>query len=185
MAESKHEIRKKILEQRDALDYEDVEQKSKKIIEVLKEDPDYKKAKAIMFYISKDKEVDTQELLKEAIKKKTIIVPKVTNRGLICCKIIDLKNMNYSCFGTLEPKEEITCDVTKIDLIIVPGIAFDTLGNRIGYGKGYYDNLLKTAKCKKIGLAYSFQVVKKVPVDSWDVKIDKLITDQQSYNFYK
>ncbi len=66
--------------------------------------------------------------------------------------------------------------VDKIDLIVVPGVVFDVTGNRIGYGKGYYDRSLRKYKdVYKIGLAFDFQMVNSVPVDDWDEKVDKII----------
>ena len=108
-----------------------------------------------------------------------MIVPKVTDKGLICCELKDFNHMKYSCYNILEPDGSITCDIKDIDIIIVPGIAFDRSRHRIGYGKSYYDRLLKDAKCKKIGLAYDFQIVEKIPKDKWDISLDIVITDKQ------
>ena len=166
-----------MLEKREALSNEEASAKSKLIIEKLKKEKDYIKSKVVMFYASKDKEVMTHDIIKEAMKTKKVIVPKVTSNGLICCQVDDFGKMNYSCFGILEPNEEISCEVSKIDIIIVPGIAFDKKGNRIGYGKGYYDTLLKKAKCPKIALAYDFQIVPTIKTDKWDVPVDKVITN--------
>ena len=173
----KRKLRKEILEKRNGLSFEDAEIKSNIILEKLKKDKDYIKAKTVMFYVSKGREVQTHGIIKEAMKTKKIIVPKVTDKGLICCELKDFDNMEFSCYGVMEPKDEITCDVSNIDLIIVPGIAFDKRGHRIGYGMGYYDNLLKNAKCKKIALAYDFQLIEKIPNDEWDIELDKVISD--------
>jgi 5-formyltetrahydrofolate cyclo-ligase len=173
----KKEIRKEKLMLRESISIGEAEERSKKIAEKLKQDKDYLKAKTIMFYISKDKEVQTHDLIKEAMKNKKVIVPKVSNNGLLCCEIADFSKMKFSCYGVLEPTEEILCNPSNIDLIIVPGIAFDKTGHRIGYGKGYYDELLKKAKCTKIALAYQFQIIPKVPADEWDVRVDKVITE--------
>jgi len=173
----KDKIRKLFLQKRNSLSIEDVEEKSRKIISKLKKDKDYIKAKTVMFYVSKEKEVNTQEIIKEALKEKKVIVPKVIGKGIVCCELKEFDKMEFSCLGILEPKEVIKCDVSKIDLIIVPAVAFDKSSHRIGYGKGYYDELLKHAKAKKLGLAYDFQIVDKIPADEWDVKVDKVITD--------
>lgn len=173
----KQKLRKQLLEKRNSLSNEEAETKSRIIIEKLKKDKDYIKAKTIMFYVSKGKEVRTHEIIKEALKNKKIIVPKVHGKDLLCCELKDFDKMEYSCYGILEPAEEVTCNMSKIELIIVPGIAFDKRGHRIGYGKGYYDDLLKKTKCPKIGLAYDFQIIDKIPVDEWDIKVDKVISD--------
>jgi 5-formyltetrahydrofolate cyclo-ligase len=170
-------LRKQVLSKRESMTLEEAERRSKIIIEKLKEDKDYMKAKTVMFYVSKGREVMTHEIIKEAMKEKKVIAPKVASRGLLCCELSDFSKMNFSCYGVLEPTNEILCDLKDIDLIIVPGTSFDRNGHRIGYGKGYYDGLLKSIKAKKIGLAYDFQIIEKIPIDEWDVKVDKVITD--------
>jgi 5-formyltetrahydrofolate cyclo-ligase len=169
----KQSLRKEILKLRNDLSKSEAESKSKIITEKLKKEGDFVKAKAVMFYISKGNEVMTPDIIIEALKTKKVFVPKVIGKGIICCEISDLNNMKPSCYGILEPDNEITCDSSKIDLIIVPGVVFDKQCHRIGYGKGYYDRLLKNAKCKKIGLAYNFQIVEQIPADDWDEKLDK------------
>lgn len=173
----KSRLRKELLEKRKSLGTQEAEKRSEIIIAKLLQDKDYIKSKTVMFYVSKGNEVRTQELIKQAMKTKKVIVPKVTGKGLICCELKDFENMEFSCFGILEPKEEITCDISEIDLIIVPGIVFDKSGHRIGYGNGYYDRLLKNARCKKIGLAYNFQLMDKISADAWDQRVDKVIVD--------
>ncbi len=173
----KSQIRKQLIEKRNSISQSEAVAKSKIICDKLLKDPDYKKSKTIMFYISKGNEVHTNELIEKSLKTKKVIVPKIIKDGLICCEINSLSNMSQNCFGIMEPKDEIACDISSIDLIIVPGIAFDKSGHRIGFGKGYYDKLLKNAKCKKIALAYDFQILEKIPADEWDEKIDKIITD--------
>ena len=173
----KNKLRKEILEKRNGLSFDITEQKSNQIIDKLRQDTDFIVAKTIMFYVSKGKEVHTHNLIKEVMKDKKILVPKVTDKGLLCCELPDFDKMDFSCFGVLEPTDDMTCDVSEIDLIIVPGVAFDKRGHRIGYGMGYYDKLLKNAKCPKIGLAYNFQLVERIPNDEWDVSVDRVISD--------
>ena len=84
-------------------------------------------------------------------------------------------------FGIWEPAfspESISIE-KEIDLIIVPGVAFDRQLNRLGRGKGYYDRLLTTLQVPKIGIAYSFQLRKQVPVEAFDRKMDLLITEKE------
>lgn len=173
----KNKLRNEILEKRNKLDITNAESKSKLIIDKLRQDSNFISAKTIMFYVSKGNEVHTQDLIKESIKDKRVIVPKVHDKGLLCCQLKEFDKMEFSCLGILEPIDEMTCDVSDIDLIIVPGVVFDKRGHRIGYGMGYYDSLLKNAKCPKIGLAYDFQILDKIPNDEWDIKVDKVITD--------
>jgi 5-formyltetrahydrofolate cyclo-ligase len=173
----KNKLRQAIFEKRKSLSLEEASERSRIIIEKLKKDEDYINSKIVMFYVSKNNEVHTHDLIKEALKEKKVIVPKVADRGILCCELSEFEKMDFGCYGILEPTDEILCNTDDIDLIIVPGIVFDNSGHRVGYGKGYYDNLLKKARCKKIGLAYDFQVIEKIPKDEWDEKMDKVITD--------
>ncbi len=83
-------------------------------------------------------------------------------------------------FGIGEPTGPVYTDLEAIELIIVPGVAFDRKGNRMGRGRGFYDRLLKTTpKALKIGVAYDFQMLDSIPVEPFDVKMDRIITEQQ------
>ena len=91
-----------------------------------------------------------------------------------------------SDFGILEPTEDNELiDINKIELILVPGLAFDKNGNRMGHGNGYYDRFLSSCSTSTIfiGIAYSFQVFNTIPFDKYDVKIHKLITEKFTINF--
>jgi len=82
-------------------------------------------------------------------------------------------------FGILEPTDGATeIPISKLDMILVPGIVFDREGYRIGYGHGYYDRILNGAQAKCVGLAYSFQVISHVPHDASDARMDVIITDK-------
>ncbi len=76
-----------------------------------------------------------------------------------------------------EKIKEISID--ELDLIIVPGVGYDEQGNRIGHGKGYYDNLLKNSIALTIGLAFEFQIIKKIPIEKHDVTINKILTEER------
>ena len=169
----KEQLRKEFLNKRNDLTKEEVISKSKVIIEKLKQDSAYKNAKTIMFYVSKDNEVFTHDLIKETDKK--IVVPKMIDNKIECCKIDNFDELELGSYDILEPKECKKCNLDEIDLIIVPGIVFDKENHRIGFGGGYYDDLLKNCKCLKIGLAYEFQIIDNFPKDEWDIKVDKVV----------
>ena len=85
-------------------------------------------------------------------------------------------------FGIMEPiEQETTVDESEIDLIIVPGVAFDRQLNRMGRGKGYYDRLLSTLQAPKIGICFDFQLQDTVPTESFDKKMDMIITEKRDY----
>ncbi|MCG8410617.1 MAG: 5-formyltetrahydrofolate cyclo-ligase, partial [Bacteroidales bacterium] len=80
-------------------------------------------------------------------------------------------------FGINEPVGENYDSPEKIDLIIIPGVAFDSENNRLGRGKAYYDKLLKQTKAFKLGICFDFQMVDKVPTDKYDIKMDRVVSD--------
>jgi 5-formyltetrahydrofolate cyclo-ligase len=85
-------------------------------------------------------------------------------------------------YTILEPRQECVNEVSpeSIDLIIIPGVAFDGQGNRIGHGMGYYDRLLqKKIRTHCLGLAFEFQIVESIPTEIHDVKIKKIITEER------
>ena len=146
----------------------------------------FRQAKTVMFYYATDKEVATQELIQEALKEgKQVLLPYVdqTIRGIRPSMI---ENLNHDLapgsYDILEPKPEKrkAVELSEIDLVLVPGLAFDRKGNRLGHGKGYYDRFLKTLpnRAKRYGLAFDFQVLDQVPINDFDVRLDLVLTNE-------
>ena len=138
-----------------------------------------------MFYVSQDYEVATRDMILEALKqKKRIIVPVTVlkERKIIPSEIDDIKEEKFEKgpFGIKQPKKEYIkpVPIENIDLVIVPAVAFDGQGNRIGHGAGYYDNFLKTLSIGTltIGLAFDFQLVRRIPTLSGDIPVKKIIS---------
>ena len=158
--------------------------KSELIKERLFSLPEFENAKIVMFYVSTSYEVNTQFMIDEAISlDKKIAVPVTLSRekGLIPSLLSDPeRELTLGCYGILEPKpaciKEVSID--EIDLVIVPGLAFDKRGNRIGHGSGYYDRFLKKvpSKVPLIGLAFDFQILENISPCSHDIPVTKLVT---------
>ena len=177
----KENIRKQIKEKRRKQSKEENRKKSKEIKERLFSLKEYKEAEAILFYISYNGEVFTHDMILESFYKKNIIVP-VSNKQDSSLTLSHLKSweeLSIGSYGILEPRiEKIRkTNVEDIDLIIVPGVAFDEKGNRLGHGKGYYDRLLKKTNALTIGLAFEFQIVDKIPTNKNDRPVDIIITE--------
>lgn len=134
-----------------------------------------------MFFVSFGSEVHTHDMIKEALKSKTVIVPKVVHHEIEPSVIIDFDNLVPSGkFKIPEPIEAMKIAYKNIDLILVPGIAFDKEGHRIGYGFGYYDRFLRRVpKAIKIGLAFDLQIVDKIPREMHDVPVDLIVTEER------
>ena len=170
-------LRKAFLNKRNKLNKEEIKSKSKIIKEKLFSSKEFKKAKSVCFYVSFKSEVFTHEMIKEALKTKKVSVPIVKKDTLIISKIGSFKDLNKSNkYDNLEPSK--IKEIKKVDLIIVPAIVFDKKRYRIGYGKGYYDRLLKKINTKTIGLTFSSQIIEKIPIDDFDIKVNKVISDK-------
>ncbi|GAA0071466.1 5-formyltetrahydrofolate cyclo-ligase [Clostridium sardiniense] len=182
----KKETRKNIIKQRDELDITVKEAMDNNIIEKLMMNETYKSARGIFIYIGFGSEINTKIIIREALNSgKEVYVPKVIKKDMILIKIDSLENLVTSSYGILEPiGDKSDLDVNKLELIVMPGVAFDKSGNRLGYGGGYYDKFLEQNKieCKKIALSYDFQVLEKLEVEEHDIKVDLIITENQVIN---
>ena len=182
----KQHLRTTFLALRKAMPMQEKIHASQTIITKLKKTKEYTRAKTVCTYVSLQDEVDTTALITDELTKndKTIVVPKVTGLVLHLYVIHTWSDLTAGVFGLLEPKT--TCEEMapeNIDLFIVPGLIFDTNGNRIGYGKGYYDKLLIHSSVPKIALAYDLQVTTAVPHEVADIPVTMCITEKQQYTF--
>ncbi|MBI2464322.1 5-formyltetrahydrofolate cyclo-ligase [Candidatus Peregrinibacteria bacterium] len=180
----KKSIRKILLQKRREFSKNEKNIQNKKIASLLENTDAFQKAKVIFTYISLPDEVDTEKLIKKYLKSKIIVVPKTKRREkkIEAHKLNTWKELQQKAYGILEPKAKKTWPWKKIDLALIPGVAFDRQGNRIGYGKGYYDGILHKLSCPKIGLGYHFQVLSKLFAENHDIPVDIIITDREIIN---
>ncbi len=177
---TKAQIRSKILLQLKTQEEEDRSRKSKIIQNKLLRNKVFRKAKIVMFYIAFGGEVNTEEMIREAKKiGKLICVPicrkdKETMQPAI---LEDSGKLKRGPYGVLEPVAEALVEPKDVDLIIVPGLAFDKKCNRLGRGKGYYDRFLRklSDKTPSIGLAFDFQILPLIPTTAFDVSVKEII----------
>ncbi|MEK6954096.1 MAG: 5-formyltetrahydrofolate cyclo-ligase, partial [Candidatus Micrarchaeota archaeon] len=139
----KHKLRKTIKKKRDALSPKAALKKSALICKRLANSPIFKKAKTIMFYLPIKNEVHTENAIFEAYALGKNLSAPVVEKGKLVPKALLPGHYKIGAFGVLEPFGTATIPPSKIDLVVVPGIAFDLHGGRVGYGKGYYDVFLK------------------------------------------
>lgn len=172
-------IRKRALEKRNSLTKEEIAEKSLIIKQKLFSSEEYKQAKTISCYVSIGSEVETHDMIKQALKDgKKVCVPILQGGSIIMSLIEDFNELNTRDeFGILEPYVIRKVELDKVDLVIAPCVAFDKYGHRIGHGKRYYDRLLDGYKGKKIALAFSEQMIDKIPNESHDVKMDMVVSD--------
>ena len=180
----KEEIRKELIDLRKNLSNIEVLEKSNKIKNRLFKMKEFNDASTILFYVSYDNEVYTHEMIKDCItNKKNVVVPitDIKNKKLIISKLESWDDLSLGAYNILEPKKEKIKEISidELDLIIAPGVGFDEKGNRIGHGKGCYDNLLKNSKASIIGLSFEFQIIKNIPIEKHDIPIDKIVTEKR------
>lgn len=176
--EEKKAIRKQIREKKKDYSLEEKKGKSELIFKEIEKLDVFKKAEIIMAYWSLDDEVFTHKFIQKYQSNKKIILPVVEDDILTLKEFTGLSNMKISkSYGIGEPEGKLFDKSDKIDIIIVPGVAFDKSLNRLGRGKAYYDKLLKNSQALKIGVCFDFQMVDSIPVGEYDVKMDLIITD--------
>lgn len=148
---------------------------SEAILSKLEQHPDFKNARIVMIYSALPDEVQTQDFLEKWRHEKKIILPTVVGDDIIPVELAENTGFAVGDFNILEPQNEPYTG--NFDLIVVPGVAFDRNGNRIGRGKGYYDRFLcKHLNVKRIGICFDFQIVKEVPTEPTDIKMDEVIS---------
>lgn len=182
----KNEIRKKHKELREKLSQSDIDLLSKKISENLMKSWEFEEAKTVLIYVSKDREVQTEDLIKEALfldKKVAVPITENYNRILVLSEIKHLeRETEKRTFNINEPKKEYLRQIfpESVDLFVLPGLAFDRQGNRLGYGHGYFDRLLENARYDAhiFALSYGFQILgDRLPSESHDIPVQKVFTE--------
>lgn len=142
--------------------------------------PAFAKAKEFFTYLSHRGEVSTDVILKKFFGKKKIIVPKLKSRGICLYELHDPNQFTKGKFGIREPAVCMPKTAWhEINIALIPGIAFDCSGHRIGFGGGHFDRFLKKLDSTTIGLAYEFQIIDKVPTHAYDVPVDFIITEKR------
>ena len=178
----KSAVRKKIAVLRDALSKKDSPVMDRMIEKRILGLEEFKKARSVMFFASFRSEVNTFPAIRKALElKKHVVLPKVTGKKLALFEVSCLeRNMTRGSYGIMEPRASCKkVNAKEIGLVFVPALAFDRKGGRIGYGGGYYDRFLKGIPLsKRIGLAYSFQVLERLPQKQHDLKVAKIITEK-------
>lgn len=174
---TKKELRKLISSKKKEYSVEAKLEKSKAIFEKVRQIKEFQDAKRVLCYWSMPDEVPTHDFVIEASAEKEIYLPVVSGDDLLIRKFNGTDTMEEGTFATLfEPSREEDIDINDVDLVLVPGVAFDLSGNRMGRGKGFYDRLLAKAKnIYKIGICFDFQLVDYVPTDEFDVLMDKVV----------
>ncbi|GMR04589.1 MAG: 5-formyltetrahydrofolate cyclo-ligase [Thermodesulfobacteriota bacterium] len=183
---TKERLRKKFLEMRREMTFEDVYRLSSIVQKRFVGTAYFKKGRHISLYSSFQNEVLTDEIFIEAGRgHKDIYYPKILKgkRHLEFFRVGDLGELSSGSYDIREPGSgDPPVSPAVFDLVVVPGVVFDLRGGRLGFGKGYYDRALKGLKCVVVALAYEFQVLgmnKKIPMEGHDVRVNAIVTEDR------
>ncbi len=175
----KEDVRQRMLEKRNGLDAQEIARRSKCIQEFLINSKEFQSANVVGAYHAFGSEVKTDLVIEHAkALGKNVALPSVEGEDLTFYELSSGKYLVKGRFGIMEPLPYGPID--RIDLLVVPGIAFDKQGYRLGYGKGYYDKFLAKKKVLfSIGLAYSFQLLDNglLPSGEHDKRLDAIATE--------
>lgn len=175
----KKELRSNIASLKRAYSSDELRDLSNEVVDLLGQLPRLKSAKTILLYYSLPDEVFTHEFINRISKHKIVLLPVVTgNNTLELRRYISKEDLKLGAYGIWEPIGELFTAYNTIDLAIIPGVAFDKKGNRLGRGKGYYDRFLPNLKAYKVGICFPFQYIQNatIPTEDSDIPMDQVIT---------
>lgn len=198
--QAKVELRQKILSTRKALSDVERARESQLLAEQLFALPVWQAAKCVGLYASAPDEVATDSIIQSALDNgKIVALPKVTSNPVIPAQvgiqktnnqqstliwhtIASLDDLEIGAFGIREPAIMNSKEINPgdLDLLLVPGVAFDLTGGRLGYGGGFYDRTLQNFTCPTISLALRCQIVHEVPMEAHDVRVGQVIATSHS-----
>lgn len=181
LKKSKALIRSALLDRRNRLSAENQAVFSKKISRTFLELPEILEARDIAIYWSHHGEVSTEDIFKQLRRlPKKVYLPRVNEprSRLDFVPVEDASQLMKGAFGVYEPEpHRKAIPLSQIQVMVVPGIAFDEQGRRIGWGKGYYDRALKKFSGVRIALAYDFQVMPQLPAGARDEPVQWIVTE--------
>jgi 5-formyltetrahydrofolate cyclo-ligase len=185
--QDKAALRKDVLSRRDSMSWEVIHQKSREIAGRLFALPEYREAGTVMYFLNFGKEVQTLPMVTASLGHgKQVIAPKTVHkeRRMILSRILDVEeDLAPGLWGIPEPRPDKLRPLPAgdIDFVVVPGVAFDESGNRLGYGGGYYDRFFAELRpgVPLVALTFEVQVLPEVPVAAWDRRVDLVITEER------
>ena len=169
-------IRERIKKKKQQLTDKEKEIEAANVFEKIEALPEFINAHNIMIYWSMPDELPTHNFIIRWSKKKTMLLPVVKGDDMLIKPFSTKEELKQGSLGIWEPDVQKEY-LNSIDLVIVPGVAFDRDKSRLGRGKGYYDRYFINKRIVKIGVCFDFQLLESIPVDSFDIKMDKVVTN--------
>ncbi len=178
MTATKADIRRDIKHRKQLLSEQEKADAARRCFALLEQCQEFKNARNVLVYASLPDEISTADFIARWHKEKQLFLPRVNGDDLEILPYTPTST-DKGAFGIEEPTGSDCRPIAEIDLVVVPGVAFDRQGNRLGRGRGYYDRLLCEAHCNLIGVAYSLQIADELPAESHDIKIPIVITEKE------
>ncbi len=179
MSKVKASLRKELINRRISLNPSLKSDLDSQIARNLGDLPPLQSAKSLMVFYPIKGEPDLRPLYRRWIAEgKDLFLPRVEGSEIVPVRVTSFENLRRGSFGIPEPEGE-PVNPEVIDAVLVPGVAFDRKGFRLGFGKGFYDRFLKDLRALKVGVAYSFQILSEIPAQRWDVPVDLIVTDKE------
>jgi 5-formyltetrahydrofolate cyclo-ligase len=176
---AKTQLRHQIYEEKRKIGLETLQHISSTIISRLETNISFQSARHILAYCSLPFEVETTQAIDRWMMTKQIYLPVVVGSELKIKRYLGANAMVQGSFNVWEPMGEFVESFDLIDLVIIPGVAFDIQKKRIGYGKGFYDKLLPKIEAQKVGICFDFQLLEQIPTNDFDQSVDLILTEKR------
>jgi 5-formyltetrahydrofolate cyclo-ligase len=179
---AKRRVRNSVRGERDAVPTDIREEKAERLVERFLALPEVRRARTIMLFSSFGSEVPTGSLIERLHARGVMVaLPRIEGEALLPVPYAPGDPTTRTAFGPEEPMGGATLDPTSIDVVGVPGVAFDRSGRRIGYGGGYYDRFLRGLPAFTVGLVFGFQVLDEdLPAGRFDLPVDAIVTEEET-----
>lgn len=173
----KDDIRRAVKARKTLLSEEERRQAAERVFELLEKSAEFMLADRILMYHSLPDELSTHAFIRKWSGRKHFYLPRVNGLNLEILPY-DEQRLALGSFHIEEPTGSDLSSVDDMEMIVVPAVAYDRRGNRVGRGKGYYDRLLAGSRARKVGVIYDFQLFDEIDAEAHDVSVDVVITDR-------
>lgn len=173
---TKEEIRRRVRARKQMIDQSERLAAAQRVFDTVRSMAAYMVARRVLLYHSLPDELSTHLFFENSPADKTYYLPRVNGLDLEILPY-ERSRMHLGSFRIEEPDGDDTVDIDDIDLVIVPAVAYDRHGNRVGRGKGYYDRLLSRSRATTIGICYDFQLFDEFDTDDFDIPVDYVVAD--------
>lgn len=171
----KSELRRSVRACAERYDAQEREEISCRILERVERMPEFRCAEQVALYWSLPAEVSTHRFVERWSGLKRVYLPVMQGEGLLLRRFLGEDRLKEARFGVCEPEEGETLPLSQVDLIVVPAVGYDRMGNRLGHGKGFYDRLLGSGNTLKIGICFDYQLFDTIPVSEFDIAVDRVV----------